>query len=66
MERETHVDLSTEFSRGRESISKPRLSTGSSPVRKDAVTSGFVSDLFNQVLEVQDLGSYRVEFAQNR
>ena len=35
----------------RESISKPRLSTGSSPVRKDAVTSGFASDLFTVYLD---------------
>ena len=32
-------------------------------MRKDAVTSGFVSDLFTQVFEVQDLGSYRVEWS---
>ena len=32
-------------------------------MRKDAVTSDFVSDLFTQVFEVQDLGSYRVEWS---
>ena len=34
---------------------RKRLSTGSSPVGKDAMTSGFVSDLFTQVLEIQEL-----------
>ena len=51
------INFQTEFVNGELSGSK---------LYCDAVTPGFVSDLFTQVLEVHDLGSYRVVFVQNR